>query len=33
MDVSMDIIMVLEHHMSLEIFDTHLGAQGMEDIF
>jgi hypothetical protein len=25
-------IVVLEHHMSLKIFDTHLGAQGMEDI-
>jgi hypothetical protein len=23
---------VLDHHMSLRIFDTHLGAQGMEDI-
>ena len=23
---------ILEHQMSLRIFDTHLGAQGMEDI-
>jgi hypothetical protein len=31
-DVSMQITMILEHHMSLRIFDTQLGAQGMEDI-
>jgi hypothetical protein len=24
---------ILEHQMSLRIFDTQLGAQGMEDIF
>jgi hypothetical protein len=29
----MQIITILEHQMSLRIFDTQLGAQGMEDIF
>jgi hypothetical protein len=28
----MQTTMVLEHQMSLKIFDTHIGAQGMEDI-
>jgi hypothetical protein len=28
----MQIVMVLEHHMSLKIFDTELSAQVMEDI-
>jgi len=23
---------VLEHYISLRVFDTHIGAQGMEDI-
>ena len=32
LDVSMHTVMVLEHHMSLKIFDTQLSAQGMEDI-
>jgi hypothetical protein len=32
LDVSMQTTMVLENHMSLRIFDTQLGAQGMEDI-
>jgi hypothetical protein len=32
LDVSMYTIVILEHHMSLRIFDTHLGAQGMADI-
>ena len=32
MDVSMQTTMVLEHHIFLRIFDTHLGVQGMEDI-
>jgi hypothetical protein len=32
LDVSMETIAVLEHHMSLKVFDTQLGAQGMEDI-
>jgi hypothetical protein len=28
----MEITTILEHHISLQIFDTQLGAQGMEDI-
>jgi hypothetical protein len=28
----MQVVAVLEHQMSLRIFDTQLGAQGMEDI-
>jgi len=31
-DVSMKTTMILEHHISLIIFDTNLGGQGMEDI-
>jgi hypothetical protein len=30
--VSMQTAVILEHHMSLRIFDTQLGVQGMEDI-
>jgi hypothetical protein len=32
LDLSMQTTMILENQMSLKIFDTHLGAQGMEDI-
>ena len=32
MDVSMKTVMVLEHQISLKIFDTHIGAQGMKYI-
>jgi len=32
LDVSMQTATVLEHQMSLIIFDTYLGSQGMEDI-
>jgi hypothetical protein len=32
MDVSMQTAAILEHQMSLRIFDTQHGAQGMEDI-
>ena len=32
LDVSMQSTTVLEHQMSLQIFDTQLGVQGMEDI-
>jgi hypothetical protein len=32
LDVSMHIVAILEHQKSLKIFDTQLGAQGMEDI-
>jgi hypothetical protein len=32
LDVSMQSTKILEHHMSLKIFDTQLGTQGMEDI-
>jgi hypothetical protein len=32
MDVFMQSTTILEHQMSLRIFDTQLGAQGMEDI-
>jgi hypothetical protein len=32
MDVSMKTVMVLELYIFLRIFDTQLGAQGMEDI-
>jgi hypothetical protein len=32
LDVSMQTVTILEHQMSLRIFDTHLGAQGMEYI-
>jgi hypothetical protein len=28
----MQTAVILEHQMSFKIFDTHLGAQGMEDI-
>jgi len=32
LDVSMQTVAILEHHMSLRIFDNPLGAQAMEDI-
>jgi hypothetical protein len=28
----MHIVAVLEHHMSLRVFDTHIGVQGTKDI-
>jgi hypothetical protein len=32
MNVSMQSTVILEHQISLRIFNTHLGVQGMEDI-